>query len=185
MSELDLLRETFADYCKVRQTLSDLPEMSLVAVRREPEQVAADEKLFERVTKVLAEQGSVGWARYRSDLGWSGGHPPPRFEESGPPIMAEWRDRDGTAHRLTPAPSAAGAALVVAVRDRELGPNDGLGEGEVPALRQCMKVLADRRIEPFTHIAYEVYWGLSENGSRSATRRLFDRFAGFCKQVGG
>ena len=185
MSELDLLRETFADYCKLRQTLSDLPEMSIVAVRRKPEQVAADEKLFERVTKVLAEQGSVGWARYRSELGWSGGHPPPCFKESGPPIMAEWLDRDGTAHRLTPASSVTGKALIVAIRDRELGSNDDLGEGEVSALRQCLRVLADRRIEPFSHIAYEVYWGLPENGSPSATRRLFDRFAGFCKQVGG
>lgn len=185
MNELDLLRETFADYCKARRTLSELPEMSLVAVRREPEpEVAADEKLFERVTDALAEQGSIGWARYRSELGWRG-HPPPCFEQSGSPIMAEWLHRNGTACRLTPAPNAVGMALIVEVRDRELRPNDGLEVGEVPALRQCVEVLAHPRIDPFTHIAYEVYWGLPANGSPSATRRLFDRFAGFFTQVGG
>ena len=181
MSKLDLLRETFADYCKAKDTLSDLPEMSLVAVRRNPEQVAADDKLFERVTKVLDEEGSVGWARYRSELGWTD-HPPPCFEQSGPPITAEWLDEDGTAYRLTPAPSAVGEALIVAVRDRKLGPGDSLRAGEIPALRQCLKVLAHRRIKPFTHIAYAIYWGLPENGSPSATRRLFDRFAGFCSK---
>lgn len=182
MSKLDLLRETLADYCSVREALSDLPEMSLVAVQRKPQRAASDEALFDRVTKILVEDHAVGWARYRSELGWTD-HPPPCFEQSGPPIAAEWLDEDGTAYRLTPAPSAVGEALIVAVRDRKLGPGDSLCAGEVPALRECLKVLAHRRIKPFTHIAYAVYWGLPESGSPSATRRLFDRFAGF-KQVG-
>ena len=182
MSELDLLRETFTDYCKLRQTHSDLPEMSLVAVRRNPERAAADKKLFERVTKILVKDHLVGWARYRSELGWTN-HPPSCFERSGPPIMAEWFDKEeGTAYRLTPAPSATGTALIVTVRDRKLGSNDCLKEHETPALRQRLEVLAHPRIKPFTHIVYEVYWGLPENGSPSATRRLFDRFAGFVQE---
>ena len=178
MNELDLLRETFADYCAVRRTLCDLPELSLVAVRRTCEQAAADDALFEKVTKVLAEAGSSGWARFRSELGWSGALPPP-FERSGPPIVAEWLDDKGIAHRLSPASNAAGTALMVEVHERALGSCDGLAEGEVPALRQHLEVLAHPRVAPFTHIAYEVYWGLPGNGSSSATRRLFDRFAGF------
>ena len=178
MNKLDLLRETFADYCAVRRTLCDLPELSLVAVRRTCEQAAADHALFEKVTQVLAETGSSGWARFRSELGWSGA-PPPSFEQSGPPIVAEWRDGKGIAHRLSPAPNAVGTALMVAVDDRALGSRDGLAEGEAPALRQRLEVLAHPRAAPFTHIAYEVYWGLPGNGSSSATRRLFDRFAGF------
>ena len=183
MSKLDLLHETFADYCKVRETLSDLPDMSLVAVRRDLERAAADKKLFDRVTKILVEDHLIGWARYRSELGWTD-HPPSCFEQSGPPIMAEWLDEDGTAYRLTPAPSVTAMALIVAVRDHELGQDDGLAEHETPALRQRLDVLAHPRIKPFTHIGYEVYWGLAENRSPSATRRLFDRFAGF-EQEGG
>lgn len=179
MNDLDLLRETFDDYCAVRRTLCDLPELSLVVVRRTCEQAAADRRvLFEKVTKVLDEVGSSGWARFRSELGWSGA-PPPSFEQSGPPIFAEWLDGKGIAHRLSPAPNAAGTALTVAVHDRALGSLDGLAEGEAPALRQRLEVLAHPRVAPFTHIAYEVYWGLPGNGSPSATRRLFDRFAGF------
>ena len=177
MNELGLLRETLADYRKACQTLSDLPELSLVAVRREPKQKAADITLFERVTTALAA-GPHGWARFRSELGWTG-HPPPCFEQSGPPIMAEWLDCDGTAYRLTPAPNAVGEALIVSVRDRVLRQDEGLAKGEIPALRQHVEVLALPRVNCSTHIAYEVYWGLPRDGSLSATRRLFDRFAGF------
>ena len=106
MTELELLRETLADYCKVRKTLSDLPELSLVAVRRKREQVAADADLFEKVKKALAGPNG-GWARFLSELGWTC-RLPPCFETSGPPIMAEWLDDKGVAYRLTPAPSVAG-----------------------------------------------------------------------------
>ena len=183
MTELELLRETLADYCKVRQTLSDLPELSLVAVRRKREQVAADADLFEKVKKALAGPNG-GWARFRSELGWTC-RPPPCFETSGPPIMAEWLDERGVAYRLTPAPSVAGQALIVSVRTRALGHGDSLRDGEEPALRQSLEVLAHTRVDPFTHIAYEVYWGLPPNGSSSATRRLFDRFAGFIEKQEG
>ena len=182
MSELDVLRETFADYCSVRETLCDLPEISLVAVRRTCDQAAVDQKLFERVTKALADEHSSGWARFRSELGWSGA-PPPTFKASGPPIMAEWLDGSGTAHRLSPAPSAVGKALLVAVSHRPLEPRGGLTDGETPALLQRLQVLAHARVAPFTHIAYDVYWGLPENGAPSATRRLFDRFAGFIEEA--
>ena len=200
MTRLELLRKTFNDYKSLRVTLGDLPELSLVAVHRKCEQMAVDEELFDEMTKLLSGEenglawfrsklgwtgdppsGEVhGWARFRSELGWIG-HPPPCFKQSGPPIMAEWRDGD-VAYRLTPAPSVAGQALFVSAAERALEPDDCLEEGEIPALRQRLEVLAHSRVKPFTHIAYEVYWGLPPNGSGSATRRLFDRFAGFIEK---
>ena len=174
---LDLLRKTLNDYESVRKTLTGLPPMSLVAVHRKHEQVAVDERLFMRMTKVGTDKH--GWARFRSELGWTGRWPN-CFKQSGPPIMAEWLDDDG-ACRLTPAPSI-GRALIVSIREREIG-SEGLGENEIPALREKLEVLAHRRVEPFTHAAYHVYWGLPPRGSSSATRRLFDRFAGFLEKT--
>lgn len=178
---LDLLRETLEDYESVRKTLTGLPPMSLVAVHREHEQVAMDERLFKRMTKIGTDKH--GWARFRSELGWTGCWPN-CFKQSGPPIMAEWVVDDDGACRLTPAPSTAGNALIVSIREREIGP-DGLGENEIPALREKLKVLAHPRVESFTHAAYHVYWGLPPRGSSSATRRLFDRFAGFLEKMEG
>ncbi|MDE0460731.1 MAG: hypothetical protein OXI15_25875 [Chromatiales bacterium] len=207
MTRLELLRETFDDYKSLRghgcAGLDDLPELSFVAVHRKSAQVAADEALFGKVSNVLTGEvdgrawfrrklgwtgdpspGKVhGWARFRSELGWTG-HPPPCFEQSGPPIMAEWLD-EGVAYRLMPAPSIAGYALVVSVCARPLEPDDYLRDGEEPALCQRLEVLAHPRVAPFTHIAYEVCWGLPSNGSSSATRRLFDRFAGFIEKQEG
>lgn len=204
MTRLELLREAFNDYELLRGKragLDDLPELSLVAMYRKSAQVVTDRELFEKVTNVLAgevhgrawfrqklrwtgnpslEEGGNGWARFRSELGWTD-HPPPCFEQSGPPIMAEWLD-GGISYRLTPAPSVAGQALVVSACARSLDPldpNDCLREGEEPGLRQRLEILADPRVTPFTHIAYEVCWGLPSNDSSSAMRRLFDRFAGF------
>ncbi len=184
MKQLDLLRRTYADYCKLHGAFDDLPRLAPVAVARTSGSAAMDRELFDRVTKVLAGKGAVGWARFRSELGWSG-CPPPCFELSGPPIMAEWLDGNGVSHRLTPAPNAAGRALIVTIRDRMLSESDCLKEGEIPALRQRVEVLAHSRIDPFTHVAYDVYWGLPQNGSLSATHRLFDRFAGFLPKKGG
>ena len=183
MTELELLRETLADYCKVRKTLPDLSDLSLVAVRRTRVQVAADTALFEKVNKALGSPNG-GWARFRSELGWIC-QPPPCFETSGPPIMAEWLDNEDVAYRLTPAPNIAGQALIVSVHTRPLGQSDSLGDDEEPALCQSLEVLAHPRVAPFTHIAYKVYWGLLPNGSSSATRRLFDRFAGFIEKQEG
>lgn len=201
MTKPELLREAFNDYELLRgkrARLDDLPELSFVAMYRKSAQVAADRELFEKVTNVLAgemhgrawfrrklgwtgnpslEAEVNGWARFRSELGWTG-HPPPCFEQSGPPIMAEWLD-GGISYRLTPAPSVAGQALVVSACARSLDPDDCLRDGEAPGLCQRLEVLADSRVAPFTHIAYEVCWGLPSNDSSSAMRRLFDRFAGF------
>ena len=184
MKRLDLLRRTHADYSKLRKALDDLPHLAMVAVARTSESAAMDRELFDRVTVALGDNGAVGWARFRSELGWSGCLPP-GFEISGPPIMAEWLDGNGVAHRLTPAPNVVGRALIVAVSDRTLGEGDGLEEREIPALRQRVEVLAHKRIAPLEQVAYDVYWGLPPNGSQSATRRLFDRFAGFLPKKEG
>ena len=65
MTKLELLRETFNDYESLRRTSGDLskldlPELSLVAVHRKSEQEAADEKLFDKVTKVLGRGVRLG-----------------------------------------------------------------------------------------------------------------------------
>lgn len=184
MKRLDLLRRTHTGYGKLREAFGDLPDLAMVAVARTSESAAMDRELFDRVTDALAAKGAVGWARFRSELGWSG-CPPPGFDVSGPPIMAEWLDRNGVSRRLTPPPSVTGRALIVAIDDRRLGGDDCLEEHEIPALRQRVEVLAHSRVESFEHLAYDIYWGLPQDGSPSATRRLFDRFAGFLPQKEG
>ena len=188
LERLEALRGTLADYRKMRESCSGMVDLQLVAVRRERETAAADEVLFERVVREIAADGAHGWGRFRSALGWTG-HPPPAFAESGPPVAAEWLRGEGAdagvAFRLTPAPGAACKALIVSARHRGLGESDRLEDGEIPCLLQRATVLADGRLEPFKCIAYEIYWGLPENdGSGSAMRRLFDRFAGFKEQEG-
>ena len=183
MTQLGVLRQTLADYRKMRQACSDLAELQLVAARRERETVAADEALFERVTQEIDADGARGWARFRSELGWTN-HPPPCFAKSGPPMAAEWMRRQdtdaGIAYRLTPAPNEASAMLIVSARHRTLSESDRLEDGEIACLRQPVTVLAHQRLKPFGRIAYDIYWGLPETDeSRSAMRRLFDRFAGF------
>ena len=184
MTPLQLLRQTLEDYREMRASFSDMNELELVAVRREREVAPADEALFDRVAREIAD-GAQGWARFRSELGWTG-NPPPRFEESGPPVAAEWLCRDGaeagTAFRLTPAPApgAVGKALIVSARHRALGESGGLEDGEIACLRQRAAVLAHKCLQPSRRIAYDVYWGLPDSDeSQSALRRLFDRFAGF------
>ena len=183
MTRLRLLRQTLEDYRQMRASCSGMDELALVAVRREREIAAADEALFDRAAREIAADGAQGWARFRSALGWTG-HPPPGFDESGPPVAAEWLRRDGAgagvAFRLTPAPGAVGEALIVSARHRDLGDSDELEEGEIPCLRQRAAILANKRLQPFRRIAYDVYWGLPDSDeSHSALRRLFDRFAGF------
>ena len=187
MTRLEALRETLADYRKMREAFPDMDELQLVAVRRERETVAADEALFDRVAREIDADGAHGWGRFRSELGWTG-QPPPAFAESGPPVAAEWLRREGeeagVAFRLTPAPDAAGKALIVTASHRDLGESDRLEDSEIPCLLQCAAVLADGRL-PFRRIAYDIYWGLPDNDeSGSAMRRLFDRFAGFREQEG-
>ena len=183
MTRLELLRQALSDYRKMREACADLAELQLVAARRERETVTADEALFERVTQAIDAPGAQGWARFRSELGWTN-HPPSGFAKSGPPIAAEWLSREGAnagiAYRLTPAPSVAGATLIVSARHRALGESDRLEDGEIACLRQRATVLAHRRLEPFRRIAYDIYWGLPET-DESAMRRLFDRFAGLEK----
>lgn len=181
MTQLELLRQTLADYRKMRQSCSGLTILELVAARRESKTVTADEALFERVTQAIDAPGAGGWARFRSELGWTN-HPPSCFAKSGPPIAAEWLSREGAnaeiAYRLTPAPRVAGATLIVSARHRALGEADRLEDGEIACLRQRATVLAHRRLKPFGRIVHDVYWGLPET-DKSAMRRLFDRFAGF------
>ena len=185
MSELDLLRETLVDYEKLRGAPGvDLPKLVLVAVQRERCIAPMNEELFDEVKQALEKNGTCGggWARFRSELGRAG-CPPPCYGKSGPPIAAEWLDCEGVAYRLTLAPDEVGKALIVSVKERRLGPSDSLEEnGEIPALRERVEVMAAERATPFTHLAYRIYWGLPANGSQSATRRLFDCFAGFLER---
>lgn len=186
MNRLELLRRTLADYEKMRarEEFSGMAELSLVAVRRERGEAPADEALYRRVTAEIGAGGAQGWARYRSALGWPDA-PPPAFEDAGPPVAAEWLRRadagETTAWRLGPAPGKAGAALIVSVRHRALGPSGALADGETACLRQRAAVLAHPRLGSARRIAYDIYWGLPENGDSSAMRRLFDRFAGFAE----
>ena len=184
MTQHDLLRRTHHHYSELRRknAFPDMPNLHFVAVKRACERAEVNEALFDRVAKALDD--AVGWARFRSELGWTC-CPPSGFVDSGPPVMAEWLDEEGVSHRLIPAPNAVGQALIVTTRDRKLGGNDCPGKHEIPALRQHVEVLGHSRVYPFTHVAYDVYWGLPQDDSPSATRRMFDRFAGFLEQKGG
>lgn len=189
MNRLELLRRTLADYerMRARGEFSGMAELFLAAVRRGREEAPADEALYRCVTAEIGAGGAQGWARYRSALGRSDA-PPPAFEDAGPPVAAEWLRRAGagadagetTAWRLGPAPGKAGAALIVSVRHRALGPSGALADGETACLRQRALVLAHPRLGS-ARIAYDIYWGLPENGDSSAMRRLFDSFAGFAE----
>lgn len=191
MNRLELIRSTLADYEKMRarEEFSGMAELSLVAARRGREEAPADDELYRRVTEEIGADSAQGWARYRSALGWTGRRrPPPAFAEAGPPVAAEWLRRadagEGTSWRVGPAPGKAGAALIVSVRHRALGPSGALADGETACLRQRATVLAHPRLDA-ARIAYDIYWGLPENGDASAMRRLFDRFAGFAEQEEG
>ena len=174
MSGLDLLRETLADYGRVRDALTGLPDLALVSVRRDRGPAPVDRALFERVVAALESPGTLGWARFRSELGMTG-WPRPDFAEAGSPSAAEWIDRDRVSHRLTPAPGASGQGLIVSITEGDPAADNGA----LVCLRQTIAVLAHHRAAPYTHAAYDVYWGLPEDGGTSGMRRLFDRFAGF------
>ena len=184
MSELDLLRQTLCDYEKLCSTRAGgLPKLALVAVYREHCTAPMDEDLFNKIKRALEENDphAGGWVRFRSDLGRTS-CPLPCYGKSGPPIAAEWLDCKNVAYRLTPDPNRVGQALIVSIEERGLDSEGLPRDNEIPALRECMAIMAAEHAAPFTHLAYRIYWGFPVNGSLSATRRLFYCFAGFRKR---
>ena len=86
MTQLGVLRQTLADYRKMRQACSDLAELQLVAARRERETVAADEALFERVTQEIDADGARGWGPLPLRA---------RLDEPSAAVLREIRPADG------------------------------------------------------------------------------------------
>jgi hypothetical protein len=129
-----------------------------------------------------------GWVRHRSAAYRTDEGKPAGLSDDalGPPIAGEWESRGRTASvHLRQDPDHPGRLVRWEYAERPLGPDDALHDGEQPALRQRINVMARsvRQVslalgEQQPVILYHVFWG-ADAADPHAVRRLFSRFVGF------
>lgn len=179
---LDVLRDVAAGYAALRRDDPDAwPELRLVAVKASPTCGIAPADAF------VAPGEGQSWVRHQS-AAWRSdeGVEPAVQSAAGRLLAAEWVSADGTASvHVRQDPEQPGKLARWDYAERDLGPNEAASDGETPALRQRLSVLARSQEEvslmPGTNqpvLVYHVFWG-ADASDPHAIRRLFARFRGF------
>lgn len=126
-------------------------------------------------------QSDEGWLRYRSLLQVPGQD---RGDENdpGPVIAGEWVVAEGRSICLPP-PNAAVSAFpgaAVEISERPVNGQDGPRDGEMPALREVVRLVNGPKGTRAAWAIFHVYWTLDADDPMSgALGRSFDRFAGY------
>ena len=178
---LAVLRETAAGYAALTHgdDRHSWPDLELVALTVKATNGLAPAQALDTVTH------ENGWVRYRS-AAWRAGAAKLDAADVGPPIAAEFVSGDGAASvHVRQDPDQPGKLARWDYTERPLGPNDGPRDGERPALRERIMVMArssgEVSLKPGTQqpvIWYHVMWG-ADPSDPHAIRRLFARFVGF------
>jgi hypothetical protein len=127
-------------------------------------------------------QSDEGWLRYRSMLQFTGQQNRGDENDSGPVIAGEWV-LDESRSICIPSPNAAvstlpGAAVEISERPIE-SPNDPR-DGEMPALREIVRLVNGPKGSRPAWAVFHVYWTLdTDDQMQGALGRSFDRFAGY------
>lgn len=182
---LAALRKAHDDY----QVLCDMqpgkwPELQPVAVKHATKQYDADQACFDRVSKELREKDQHGWARFQSEVDWTGNTKTLDFATAGKPLFAEWTVGAQTSCRLRSDPENLGEVCVWTYTESDLWPPDNLQNDETAYLRETTTVLGRRIRSNGAKLVYHVYWAAPGDGDAYALRRMFDRFAGFQSKGG-
>ena len=183
-SSLECLRRLATDFQALSALRSgELPELELVAVKiTKPRSCPADRQLFTEVRQILSDPAKQGWARFRSDIHWTGTQDDLEFEHSGPPVHAEWVDGASKSYLLRLDPSHPGSARIWSYVERVLSEDDQLDADEQPFLREHSAVLGNSKRIPGQRLRYNVFWGSDDISNPHAVRRQLSRFVGFSKE---
>lgn len=171
-----VLRQVHKDYAALaRLDPAHWPALDLVAVAREVAQpLPADKSGFDNVLAAL--NADSGWARFRSEVHWTGNPDTPDYDQWGAPLFAEWVENETSSVRLRLDPDEPTRLVKwlyteTVVTDEEAEDAEGL-----VFLREQVAVLGHKRRLPGMMLIYHVFWG---GDGKGAVRRVFDRFAGF------
>ena len=183
-SSLECLRRLATNFQALRALrLGELPELELVAVKiTKPRSCPADRQLFTEMRQILNDPAKQGWARFRSDIHWTGTPNDMEFEHSGPPVHAEWVDGAPKSCLLRLDPSRPGSTLIWSYEERALSEDDQLDADEHPFLREHCAVLGNPKRIPGRRLLYNVFWGSDDISNPHAVRRQLSRFVGFSKE---
>lgn len=181
---LEVLRDTAAGYARLvaGNAPEQWPELKLVAVT-----VSATHGLDPKQALRMGEPGNNGWMRHRSAAYRTDEGKPADVTDDA--IAGEWSAAGGGASvHLRQDPDNPGKLARWDYAERLLADGDSLREGERPALRQRITVmarsgrevsLAQRATQPV--IVYHVFWGANPSDPH-AVRRLFARFVAFAME---
>lgn len=132
-----------------------------------------------------------GWARHQSGAYRTGPGSPPvdGKERVGKLLFAEWALTRDKSVKVTPdsGTSVAGAGggprgelVEWTYGERLVSSLDQLGDGEIPALREVVRVLAApvKRADRYECFVYHVFWGARDKDAPYDVRRTLARLAG-------
>ncbi len=179
--ELSILRQTLEDYRTLCNTTKAYwPELSFVAISNpKPEKVKVNKSCFDKIMIELNKPGQHGWARFRSDVDWTGSNNIPSFDDWGEPLFSEWTLSKDASKRLRLDPDDTGTANIWHYTERPLEADDTLEVGERAFLCETSSVLAHPLRAPIERLYYHVFWGSPKGSNPYALQRIFDRFTGF------
>ncbi len=169
----------------------ELPVLTRAALKAAPEGDALEAgDAWEKA--VTYEKWDDGWVRHRSGLWWKiAGNTGTSVSEAelGPPLWGEWARNAESAH-LKPDTNAPGRFRFWTYAERELKKGGALADGEIPALRQKMEILAEPIKDEACKwhfenkkLVYHVFWG-GTGDDPYGIRRLCYRFVKFADREG-
>jgi hypothetical protein len=127
-------------------------------------------------------QNDEGWLRYRSMLQFTGQQNRGDENDPGPVIAGEWV-LDESRSICIPSPNSAVSILpsaAVEISERPIDGQSGHRDGEMPALREIVRLVNGPKGTPTTWAVFHVYWTLdADDRMNGALGRSFDRFAGY------
>lgn len=180
-ARLEVLRSTQTALKKLGR---ETAELAMVAVTCDVKPIGIDAAMA--AARDRLGRKCPGWARHQSGIYRSDKNPPAgKLSEMGPPLFGEWAIDAGHSVHLRPDPWLAGGLTEWTYGERPLPADEALQDGETPALRQRLCVLANPLEEAAGRhetLVYHVFWGASDEGEPYALRRLFARFAGSERQ---
>lgn len=175
------VQTAYRDFAKFREHhlhLSEAGELAALALA-DTRSIAADKAAFDLVVNALQADGSEGWARFRSGVRWNANAQDADFADLGPPLRAEWIDKNANSTLLIADPDKPGHLLLHHFTSRTIDDESAAESGERVFLRTTEYALGNRKHLQKHDLAYHVYFGTRDGEDPSAITRVLSLFAGF------